>query len=132
MGDEINRTVRCSACRTLLDEPTDIGMEDRHPCPECGSLARLVELEAADEIRFRSAVKLTGKRRGLKRPFLELFTGADQSRASGQWMEKLRRIDRDHDRYIEVVTNPETGEVIHQQDEPLSHHRRHGSDKRSM
>lgn len=42
-------------------------------------------------------------------------------------MDKLRRIDRENDRYDEVVADPETGDIIHETHEPLSQHRGHGS-----
>jgi hypothetical protein len=44
-------------------------------------------------------------------------------------MDKYRRIDRDNDRYDEVVIDPETGEIVHESHEPLSEHWGHGSAK---
>ena len=45
-------------------------------------------------------------------------------------MKKERLIDRAKDHYKEVVTDPDTGSVVHQCDEPLSQHRGHGSAKK--
>ncbi len=44
-------------------------------------------------------------------------------------MDKYRRIDRDNDRYDEVVIDPETGEIVYECHEPLSEHWGHGSAK---
>ena len=41
-----------------------------------------------------------------------------------------RCIDKDNNHYKEIVVDPETGEIIHQCEEPLSEHRGHGSDKK--
>jgi len=35
-------------------------------------------------------------------------------------MDELRRIDRENDRYDEVVRDPRTGDIIHETHEPLS------------
>ena len=40
-------------------------------------------------------------------------------------------IDREADTYDETVTDPESGEIVHECHEPLSEHRGHGSAKRS-
>ena len=45
-------------------------------------------------------------------------------------MQKVRRIDRAADLYEEIVTDPETGEIIHGERERLSEHRARGSAKR--
>jgi hypothetical protein len=42
----------------------------------------------------------------------------------------VRVIDRENNLYKEVVTNAETGEVIHACEEPLSKHIGHGSAKK--
>jgi hypothetical protein len=38
-------------------------------------------------------------------------------------------IDRDNNRYFEMVTDYESGEIIHHCEEPLSEHQGHGSAK---
>jgi len=61
----------------------------------------------------------------------EGLSGDDLHRKSGKWMKKERLIDRANDRYKEVVTDPETGSVVHQSEEPLSQHRGYGSAKKN-
>jgi hypothetical protein len=60
----------------------------------------------------------------------EGLSGDDLHRKSGKWMKKERLINRAEDRYKEVITDPETGGVVHHCDEPLSQHRGHGSAKK--
>jgi hypothetical protein len=45
-------------------------------------------------------------------------------------MDLVRVVNRRDDRYIETVTDPETGEVAHSCDEPLSEHVERGDDRR--
>jgi hypothetical protein len=44
-------------------------------------------------------------------------------------MKIQRVIDRAKNWYREIVQDPETGQVVHQSDEPLTEHRGHGSAK---
>lgn len=39
-------------------------------------------------------------------------------------------IDRENNRYREIIRDPDTGHVIHEVDEPLDEHRGHGCAKR--
>jgi hypothetical protein len=44
-------------------------------------------------------------------------------------MRVERGIDQDEDLYVEIVTDPDTGEIVHRCKEPLSQHRDRGSAK---
>jgi len=77
----------------------------------------------------RSKLKYKGKRNGRGKPFIEGVVGSDLSIRLQKWMRLERVIDRENDHYKEVVTDPTTGDVIHQCDEPLSKHQGHGSAK---
>jgi hypothetical protein len=68
--------------------------------------------------------------RGKGKIKIEQLVGDDLHRTSGKWYKKIRVIDRENDRYLETVTDPETGEVVHHCEEPLSEHFGHGSDKK--
>ncbi|HUK55579.1 MAG TPA: zinc ribbon domain-containing protein, partial [Nitrospiria bacterium] len=59
----------------------------------------------------------------------DFFHGDDLHKKSGKWYKKERIIDKDNDQYKEVISDPETGEIIHECQEPLSEHRNHGSAK---
>jgi len=44
-------------------------------------------------------------------------------------MNREMIVDREGNRYLEKVTDPETGEVVHSCEEPLSEHQGHGTAK---
>jgi len=77
---------------------------------------------------MRGSLRLRG-RHGTNRPFVDQVAGADFWRKAERWAHKVRRIDRDANQYDEVVTDPETGSVVHECHEPLSRHQGHGGDK---
>lgn len=63
------------------------------------------------------------------KPFVEVVSGDDLHRNSGKLMKLERTIDRENDLYHEIVTNPSTGEIVHECKEPLSEHKGHGTAK---
>ena len=63
------------------------------------------------------------------KPIYELVSGEDLHRATGQWNQLTREIDRQNNRYKEVIVNSQTGEVVRHVDEPLTDHRGRGSAK---
>lgn len=60
----------------------------------------------------------------------EISSGDDLCVTKSKWMNKNRVIDKKNDLYSETITDPQTGEILHQCKEPLSLHRGHGSTKR--
>ena len=66
---------------------------------------------------------------GKRKPVAEYIFGYELFRLARKWVYKKRVIDRRNDRYTEDVTDPETGEVIHHCDEPLTEHRGDGPAK---
>lgn len=67
----------------------------------------------------------------LGRPFYETKSGADLHRATGRWMQRQLIIDRENNRYSERVIDPETGQIVHVCEEPLSEHQGHGTAKKT-
>ncbi len=57
--------------------------------------------------------------------FIERFNASD-----GRQVEVYRKTDRANDRYIEIVKDAVTGEIITKTDELLSEHRGHGTAKK--
>jgi hypothetical protein len=84
-----------------------------------------------DALHFHDSLGMKSKNAAGK-TLTESVAGDDLHRKSGKWMHKERVIDHANDLYREVVTDPDSGEIIHQQEELLSHHRGHGSDKRKI
>ena len=64
-----------------------------------------------------------------KNPRLEFKVGASYSHAKKKWMHREMYVDKRQDQYRELVSDPDTGEVIHQCEEPLSKPRGHGDAK---
>ena len=61
--------------------------------------------------------------------YLEAEYGASQS-ADGSWKRLDRTMDREHDWYDELVTDPISGQTIHECHERLVDHWGHGSAKK--
>lgn len=123
-------TTKCGGCGRKLDESASLPPSERLPCPSCGSTARAFSEQVEDKVTNRERLGFKVKCGGKRRPAVEGVSGADLHRKSGRWMHLTRLIDRKKDRYEEVVTDPETGEVIHECRERLSDHRGHGAARR--
>jgi hypothetical protein len=123
------QVVKCGNCGKLLDEEPTTSVENRRPCPECGSTARAFEVAVSGSLPLHRQLKLKA-RHGIKgKPFMEQTVGDDLHRKTGRWMKLHRVIDRAKNWYREIVQDPETGQVVHKSDEPLTEHRGHGSAK---
>lgn len=123
-------TVTCGRCGTVLGataSPTTV-------CPSCQEIPGLLAIDSGDALAVTLREKLKKAVRhgppGKVAPHLEQVVGDDLHRDSGRWMRLERIIDREEDRYVERITDPETGQAIKEVEEPLREHRRHGSDKR--
>lgn len=117
---------KCGKCGTLL-EPAD--SQARKPCPVCGSTPRIFEASFTASLELHGSVRFKHKRPGQKRPVAEGTSGDELFHDKAKWVQKERLIDREKNRYREKVTDPATGEVIHECDEPLDHHKGHGTAK---
>jgi len=83
-------------------------------------------VKARDQVALKAK---DPKKTGKAKTRIEMRIGDDLHRKSGRWYKLERIIDRNNKRYKEIVTNPETGEVVHLCDEPLDEHTGHGSDR---
>ena len=83
-----------------------------------------------EKVVLRVGVGMKAKRPGKKKPYVESISSPSMSSKLGKPVHHERLIDRDADYYHEKVTDYETGEIIHEQSEPLSKHVGHGSDKK--
>ena len=86
-------------------------------------------LSVTDEIEAHDNFKFKHKQPGVRKALSEQWVGDDIERSTARWVKKERLIDRAHNWYREIVTDLETGNVIHSCEEPLSSHQRHGSAK---
>ena len=122
----------CTDCGHPGD-PAGTQMSVAPHCPNCGSRKRTIYIHLHDEVpppkeMLRGKVK-DKTRRSRDNPRVEFLTGDDQRKTDGKWMRKRREIDKDRDTYFEEVVDPDTGELFHRCEEPLSKHRGHGSAK---
>jgi hypothetical protein len=130
MGRLVFTEVQCGECGRALKESPNALVENRKPCPECGSLARRIDASISVTVETHSGLGLKHKRPGVKRALLEQKQGASFSTRLGRWMRRTMVVDRENNRYTEKVVDPTTGQTIHDCDEPLSDHQQRGSAKR--
>jgi DNA-directed RNA polymerase subunit RPC12/RpoP len=127
----VEQTVWCGGCGRQLEEPPSTPAGERIACPDCGSQVRKFGVEITSAVEVRAGVRAkarsgkAGKPGG--RPWMTLLSEPSWSRRYNKWMERLKVEDRRHDRYTEVVRDPDTGEITHECEEPLSEHQGHGS-----
>jgi hypothetical protein len=118
---------KCAGCGAVLN-PSEVS-QVRVPCSACGSMARVIEVSVSETLEFHASIGFKHKRVGHKKPIAEGFSGKEFFVKEQRLVDKERLIDREAKRYREKVTDPATGNVIHECDEPLDQHRGHGSAK---
>ncbi len=126
--EEMTETVECRGCGALLVDASPYDKE-RQPCSVCGPLRRGMSLNVVQELELYQQFKVKQKRPGAKRPVHEQVGGFDYTRSRGKFSKIVRVIDRENDQYYECITDPDTGEIIRECNEPLSHHFGRGSAK---
>lgn len=123
--------VRCNNCRTILNESPSLDRNQRTPCPWCGSLSRY-HVRVAN-IRLAISVpesRAKGRRLGKGKPFIEQQAKHEVFHETDEYHDVDRVIDREHNRYIEIVKDSKTGRIIRQCCELLSYHVGRGYAKR--
>jgi len=114
----------CGGCRAPLrfDEP----------CPACGSTVRCFSQSSHITSTTNVSLRARQKRSGLPGWLVDMFVGKQPRKGPGGviigWVDKLRRIDKAANRYVEHVVT-ESGQVLRDIDEPLRAHQGHGSDR---
>jgi hypothetical protein len=101
------------------------------PCPNCGSSNQSVSVGLSDELTIRESWRFKfrdGTLPSKDKLRRDTFIGSELRKSLGDFVHKERTIDRDANRYHELVRE-ESGEITHQVDEPLSDHSGHGSAK---
>lgn len=124
-----NVTTKCADCGTMIDDSAN-SSEQKVPCKVCGSLKRIYEVFIMETLTLRDGMGLKAKRPNQKKPYVEDISIPNRSHSRGKQVHLKRVIDRDNDKYYEKVTDYETGEIIHQCEEPLSMHSGHGNAKK--
>lgn len=107
-------------------------LEQRTPCPRCGSTARHMRKGLAAQLTHNASLTYDAYPPGQKskrRRFAWGFTGWELSVKLGRPVRKESHFDKRGDRRYEHIEDPETGATLHHQDHPLTEHRGHGSAK---
>jgi len=124
--------VHCAKCGTELIQLPALPAEERVPCPKCGSTNRRYSKTLSETVSVRAL--LDGKKKSpgypsRRRVRVHLQVGDQIEHKTGRWVFKQRRIDKDASPawYFERITDPATGEVLHERSEPLRKHVGHGS-----
>lgn len=123
----LHESCRCSDCSAQIDLAA-AGLPAT-PCPSCGSINRTHDVHVAETVKMIDGFGVKGKRPGVKKPLFEMKDMPSMSTRLGKLMRREQHIDRENDQYHERVSDYETGEVIHEQREPLSQHVNDGSAK---
>ena len=111
------------------------GMEpegERQPCPKCGGTGRQAQKGFTAELSTKATLgygAFPPGPRSNRRRFAWGMSGWDFSKKFRKWVRKESHFDKRTDRRYEHVEAPDTGEVLHHEDHPLSEHLGHGSDK---
>ena len=116
----------CHGCGLSLSEESE---EPRRPCPECGSSVRVAAELVQDVMVAYEDWRIEGRHAGNSRWFFQERSESSYFHRDAEWHRLFRLIDRQNDRYAEVITRRTTGEILREVEEPLSSHRGHGSAK---
>jgi hypothetical protein len=104
----ITRIVRCADCRTELPERENVARDHRSPCPTCGSLNRMLEIETQGHILRGEPMRASDRAR--RRP------------PDSEPVKVTRRFDLDRGTYWESVERELDGIVIRHVEQPLQEH----------
>jgi hypothetical protein len=118
--------ISCRHCGEDFTRHPDL-LASHAPCPSCESQDR--HIEVSDSATVHEDVALTARdERG--RWFVKLKTGHEFFHLTQRWHDRYRRLDRSANRYVEHISDAETGEEIRSVDERLTDHRGRGSAKK--
>lgn len=104
--------VTCSVCGTVIDESSNILEAERKQCPACGSVSRAYHVCVTDSITAHDGLRLKARHGPTGKPYLEAKVGEEVFRKNGKWVNRSVRVDRDNDKYSEVIEGKETKEII--------------------
>jgi DNA-directed RNA polymerase subunit RPC12/RpoP len=130
MGTTAIDEAKCRGCgATVIETAEEKATGSRIPCPKCGDTRRIFNVSITETVELHGDLAFAHKRKGHKKPIATGKHGDELTRRTGRWAVRTRLIDRENNRYHERVVDKETGEVLHECDEPLTDHVGHGSDK---
>jgi phage FluMu protein Com len=122
----LTRTIRCADCRVELPERENVGRERRSPCPQCGSLNRLLEVETTGHAQPGGRVRVASLSDDprLRPQWVAEATAAADRFDRTQSVKVIRRFDLDRGIYSEHVERVDDGSVVRQVEQTLEEHAR--------
>lgn len=124
-------SVQCKDCGLALPQPASLPVEQRTPCPQCGSTARLINIHIAASVTSEGHLGYRSRHPGKGKWLVQQYGGDSFYRKEGRWHKLTRIIDRVQNWYYEHITDAQTGEMIRHCEAPLSEHRNQSLVKRS-
>ncbi len=111
----------CKSCNKKLSK-----LDEK--CPECGNTSRNISLKIQDSISIYDQLrsKLRREKDGRNKVIHEQKVGMDYHKATHKWNFLARIIDRENNRYYELIKDGKTDETIKETKESLSEHQNHG------
>lgn len=103
-ADGASVTVHCGDCEIPLDEPSDLPVADRQPCPLCGSMKRRHRAAITDTLEMHDSIGGTVKRAGANKFAKRFKNGDDLTRLTQTWGTRALHLDRENDTYREEIT----------------------------
>ena len=125
-GNVEDMKIICADCNTILSNEND-------KCNKCGSTNKIINIYIEDKISTHEAIRYKVKdetKNSKKNPVLEVLQGEEIQKCTGEWVNKVRKIDKTNDRYYEHIETLD-GKEIHHCDEKLTDHQGHGNAKTS-
>jgi hypothetical protein len=121
---------KCADCKSPIPDAHEARDDDRSPCPHCGCLNRIFEVTLEERVTAYDSLAFKARHGPTGRPFAEGKSGYEFNYDRQKMVLRGLHVDREANLYRESVIDPDTGEVIHQVEEPLSAHQGHGAARR--
>lgn len=97
--------VRCGGCGLLLADRSDMAVEQRPPCPDCGSTIRSIEVQLSERLSIHESLRARTKTSSKGGWMLDTQGGDNYTRDLAAWGKRGLSKDREHDLYSEVSSS---------------------------
>jgi hypothetical protein len=95
--------VCCGSCQRSLAEAACLPAGERQPCPDCGSVSRLMKVAVHETVNVHESVRWKVRRKGRGRWAVDARAGDDYTADLESWGRRDWTRDRERDLYREVI-----------------------------
>ena len=95
--------VRCGTCGREIDQPSFTPVDERIPCPDCGSPTRWITAWLTDSVATHDSVSTRLRRSGSPGWAVKTVGGDSYTHDLEAWGRLGRTVDRENDVYREVI-----------------------------